>query len=69
MLKVVCNVILFCSGHLAITCSKFTIETLEQWQCQYFTTCSSVSFVNFEHVLLSTEQSPRGKLCFTCMTD
>ena len=69
MLKVVSNVILFRSGHLAITCSKFTIETLEQRQCQYFTTCSSVSFVNFEHVLLSAEQSPREKLCFTCMTD
>ena len=37
----------------AITCSKLTIETLEQgvklWTC--FTPCSIVSIVNFEHVI------------------
>ena len=32
----------------AITCSKLTIETLEQGT--YFTPCSSVSIVDFEQV-------------------
>ena len=38
---------------LAITCSKLTIETLEEgvkYVQRYFTPCSSVSIVNFEQV-------------------
>ena len=39
----------------AFTCSKVTIETLEQgvkmFKVNNFTSCSSVSIVNFEHVI------------------
>ena len=38
----------------AFTCSKLTIETAEQvvkYVQNYFTPCSSVSVVNFEHVI------------------
>ena len=36
----------------ALTCLKLTIETLEQVKLRtYFTLCSSVSIVNFEHVI------------------
>ena len=34
----------------AFTCTKLTIETLEQG-VKYFTPCSSVSIVNFEHAI------------------
>ena len=37
------------SSQLAITCSKLTIETLEQ-DCDMSHLCSSVSIVNFEQI-------------------
>ena len=44
-----------CKSHLALTqpaftCSKLTVETLGQG-VKYVTPCSSVSIVNFEHVI------------------
>ena len=48
-----------------VTCSKLTIETLEQGRhsgvfivnFEHFTSCSSVSVVNFEHVIAGWETS------------
>ena len=37
-------------GQPAITCSKLTIETLEQG-VKYAQSCSGVCIVNFEHIL------------------
>ena len=45
------------------TCSKLTIETLEQGVKHIFTPCSSVSIVNFEHVIAGWEKDMTWVWC------
>ena len=51
-----------CSSQPAFTCSKLTIETLQQGVNfeHILTLCSSVSIVNFEHVIASWDGAKRS---------